>query len=103
MDTQIRDSVHIFSEFMDPERKRLIADLVRQIPELTEINRGQLFMLWFCDIDRLREIVDGCQANPDWWAIGLLTSTLKRGNLVDLAGIWAGKCHPKIALEEAAH
>lgn len=87
MDTNHRDKMHIFSEFLETERQMLINELVRLKPALSKINRGQLFMLWFCDIKRLRKIVRDCRTDPDWWAMEMFVTLLQQENRVDLAGI----------------
>lgn len=49
-----RDEKNIFSEFEDEERKELIAEIIRQDPNLDTLPRAKFFALWFSDIRTLR-------------------------------------------------
>lgn len=75
------DTKHIFSEFDDPERQQLIADLVSHIPKLDETNRRTLFMLWFSDLDHLRRIVDMAPLLP------IILTPVLDGTRFDAAGM----------------
>jgi hypothetical protein len=48
------DDQHIFSEFLDPVRQRLIAEFVEMADGIHLVSRQSLFALWFCDISVLR-------------------------------------------------
>lgn len=48
------DTVTIFDEFQDPERRSLVETMIRLYPFLRRMTRHMFFMLWFSDIDRLR-------------------------------------------------
>lgn len=51
------DDQHIFSEFLDPVRQRLIAEFVKLASDTTLVSRDSLFALWFSDISVLKTAV----------------------------------------------
>lgn len=51
------DDKHIFSEFLDPVRHKLIAEFVELAGDLALVPRTSLFALWFSDINVLRTAV----------------------------------------------
>ncbi|KAJ5509121.1 hypothetical protein N7527_011264 [Penicillium freii] len=51
------DDRHIFSEFEDPERKRLIAKIHSLHSEVAQVPRAILYPLWFADMKILRKLV----------------------------------------------
>jgi hypothetical protein len=91
------DDQHVLSEFDDPERRRLIQQIVDDDQRLSEIPRSAFFFLWFSDIRRLRQLAaprldHERDREIRYWA---LLATLP----YDLAGIC--KCtslHPEIIL-----
>lgn len=50
------DDQHIFSEFEDPERKRLIAKIHNIHPEVAQVPRELLYPLWFADMKILQKL-----------------------------------------------
>ncbi|CAI7642441.1 unnamed protein product [Penicillium viridicatum] len=51
------DDRYIFSEFEDPERKRLIAKIHSLHSEVAQVPRAILYPLWFADMKILRKLV----------------------------------------------
>ncbi|KAJ5376633.1 hypothetical protein N7509_013519 [Penicillium cosmopolitanum] len=50
------DDQHIFSEFLDLHRQKLIRNIIQQDVELAEIPRSMFFPLWFSDITVLEKL-----------------------------------------------
>lgn len=50
------DDRHIFSEFEDPERKRLIAKIHSLHSEVAQVPRAILYPLWFADMKILQKL-----------------------------------------------
>ena len=48
------DTVTIFGEFDDSERRSLVQSMMHRYPSLHQISRNMFFILWFSDIDKLR-------------------------------------------------
>lgn len=51
------DDQHIFSEFEDPERKRIIAKIHNLHPEVAQVRRELLYPLWFADMKILQKLI----------------------------------------------
>jgi hypothetical protein len=81
MATPNEDTKHIFSEFDDAERQRLIDEFLVQNPDLANISRFRLFMLWFSDLETLRAIF----TKPENRLLSRLT--LEAPANLDVAGI----------------
>ncbi|CAI7611692.1 unnamed protein product [Penicillium palitans] len=80
-----RDEKNIFSEFEDEERKELIAEIIRQDPNLSSLPRAQFFALWFSDIRTLRNFAKVLEKDdPHFtWRAGILSDI----NTNDVPGI----------------
>ncbi|KAJ5466564.1 hypothetical protein N7539_009520 [Penicillium diatomitis] len=78
------DTVHVFSEFEDPERQDLIGRLLELDDTLSSVARTSLFALWFSDMSVLRRAVEP-DAEEFRWALRLAMDITS-----DHAGIWAG-------------
>ena len=63
------DEKHIFSEFEDPVRQQLIAQL-SQKKGIAQVRRAAFFNLWFSDISRLEEMVN----MPTHWTLAVLAN-----------------------------
>ncbi|CAG8364931.1 unnamed protein product [Penicillium salamii] len=50
------DDQDIFSEFDDPERKRLIAQIHSLHPEVAQVPRAMLYLLWLADMEVLQKL-----------------------------------------------
>lgn len=53
-----KDDISIYSEFEEPNRLRLIQEIVKLSPELTKLPRDICFSLWLADISRLEVLAD---------------------------------------------
>ena len=71
------DDQHIFSEFEDPERKRLIGKIHNIHPELAEVPRELLYPIWFADLKILKKLAaTGEDANGAFDKLETSTGTL---------------------------
>ena len=76
------DDQHIFSEFLDPVRQKLIAEFLELAGGLDLVPRSSLFTLWFCDIRVLETAVE-----PGQHAFRIALSGLIKNIGTDHAGI----------------
>jgi hypothetical protein len=82
MATPNEDTKHIFLDFDDAERQRLIDEFLVQNPDMANISRFRLFMLWFSDLETPRAILTKPE-NRLWTRI-MLEAPIN----LDVAGIY---------------